>query len=562
MTRLKTSIALVLALTAVAMGLIAPAPLRAQTAAEPDWYWEGTVTYAQKSTASDGDWWDLKYNMTISGAGANDPGDGHDSPGDVWLHADTTGSSSGYSVDGSTCRAEKRHAATEVTGRQPAGGYGFIPYLGVELEVSPSYGNYFVWPSGVTVEGTTTTSYTGPAGCRQGTETTVYRNWGGSDRTQAQPLGTNPMHLIGSVAGTGPYGGTVTWDLRLVAPDADSDNWPDFWDNCPSVSNNDQGDDDKDGKGNACDAAPAPPSSPTPEADADGDGLSDADERNRGTDPNNPDTDGDGMSDGDEVAVGRDPLDPADADDSESTPPPSATVTRSGTGDIGLTCGTAKFTWHDVTVNPTFIKRGTGACTFLISNRVAQDLLTIAVESDTSLSEVIARLLESYGAAKAKGDEFSLQQYVVEMYSDRLYEAIRDLALERSLPALQDLFRAMGPGQLAADIGTVAGLAMVPIYIAFKISQIRLKGACIQVNLGGRGDLRMDTHLVYNPRFFEDRSRTVANVFKKDRRWGPDRVERRKLNLACTGRGLVNNTRPRDTAKVFDGSTTAILTTN
>lgn len=43
--------------------------------------------------------------------------------------------------------------------------------------------------------------------------------------------------------------------------------------------------------------------------DSDGDGLSDAEEIQLGTDPNNPDTDGGGVNDGDEVDNGTDPLD-------------------------------------------------------------------------------------------------------------------------------------------------------------------------------------------------------------------------------------------------------------
>jgi hypothetical protein len=47
--------------------------------------------------------------------------------------------------------------------------------------------------------------------------------------------------------------------------------------------------------------------------DSDRDGLTDAEEVNLGTDPNDPDTDGGGRSDGDEVLVdGTDPLNPAD----------------------------------------------------------------------------------------------------------------------------------------------------------------------------------------------------------------------------------------------------------
>ena len=44
--------------------------------------------------------------------------------------------------------------------------------------------------------------------------------------------------------------------------------------------------------------------------DADGDGLSDEEEAEFNTDPNNPDSDGDGLSDLEERDAGTDPLDP------------------------------------------------------------------------------------------------------------------------------------------------------------------------------------------------------------------------------------------------------------
>lgn len=47
-----------------------------------------------------------------------------------------------------------------------------------------------------------------------------------------------------------------------------------------------------------------------PYPDSDGDGLTDAEEEDLGTDPQNPDTDGDGLPDGAELAVGTDPRNP------------------------------------------------------------------------------------------------------------------------------------------------------------------------------------------------------------------------------------------------------------
>jgi len=49
-----------------------------------------------------------------------------------------------------------------------------------------------------------------------------------------------------------------------------------------------------------------------PQGDTDGDGLSDSEEDDLGTDPNDPDTDGDGYEDGDEVDNNSDPTNPND----------------------------------------------------------------------------------------------------------------------------------------------------------------------------------------------------------------------------------------------------------
>ena len=47
-------------------------------------------------------------------------------------------------------------------------------------------------------------------------------------------------------------------------------------------------------------------------ADSDGDGVSDAEEEELGTNPNEEDSDGDGYTDGEEIEQGFDPIDPDD----------------------------------------------------------------------------------------------------------------------------------------------------------------------------------------------------------------------------------------------------------
>jgi hypothetical protein len=65
----------------------------------------------------------------------------------------------------------------------------------------------------------------------------------------------------------------------------------------------------------------AGPANQNPNADPDGDGLTNAEEEQLGTDPNNIDTDGDGVNDGDEDDQGSNPNDPND-----NQPPPNGTV--------------------------------------------------------------------------------------------------------------------------------------------------------------------------------------------------------------------------------------------
>ena len=128
--------------------------------------------------------------------------------------------------------------------------------------------------------------------------------------------GSQPCSLVfacSNRSGVGPGDpgttGTVTWDLTLCDPDADSDT--DELSDCREVEiGTDPHDLDTDDDG-LTDGDEVLRRGTLPlKWDTDGDGLSDGEEISLGTDPLNPDTDGDGLSDGEEIDLGTDPLNP------------------------------------------------------------------------------------------------------------------------------------------------------------------------------------------------------------------------------------------------------------
>ena len=107
--------------------------------------------------------------------------------------------------------------------------------------------------------------------------------------------------------------------------DSDGDGEPDTTDNCPTVANAGQANNDLDGQGDACDSDDDNDGMPDSYEitnglnplddpldtdaglDKDGDGLANLEEFQLGTRADNVDTDGDGFNDGDEVLAGMDP---------------------------------------------------------------------------------------------------------------------------------------------------------------------------------------------------------------------------------------------------------------
>lgn len=131
--------------------------------------------------------------------------------------------------------------------------------------------------------------------------------------------------------------------LNVVTVDSDNDGILNDIDNCPTVSNPAQADVDSDNIGDACDTG-----------DYDNDGLSDQQEFQLGTDPNNPDTDNDGTPDGQDSNPLDDTINKANQTIS-FTPPASKTL---GEPDFAISA-TGGDSGNPVTLNSTT----SGICT-------------------------------------------------------------------------------------------------------------------------------------------------------------------------------------------------------
>jgi hypothetical protein len=110
---------------------------------------------------------------------------------------------------------------------------------------------------------------------------------------------------MGDADGDGLLNGDETgvWNTNPNDADSDNDGYSDYSEVIDFQTNPNNPND-----------KPSVPTTTEPPPDADGDGLTDAEEAQLGTNPNNQDTDGDTYADGGEVLSGTDPLDPNDPD--------------------------------------------------------------------------------------------------------------------------------------------------------------------------------------------------------------------------------------------------------
>lgn len=212
-----------------------------------------------------------------------------------------------------------------------------------------------------------------------------------------------------------------------------------------------------------------------------------------------------------------------------SSPIGASPTTKSlGTGDIGITCGTTTFDWYDNTSRPTSVMRGEKVCVVVLSNRVLQEVLDLAIENGRTLSDMFSELI----AQELREQGFRAAKKTVARYT-------LTRTLQKLLPhAARFIGRASG-------IYTAAELSYYPaqaLVAGIVVDQIRNQGGCMQIVADADGDqLKTSWNLVYNPAHWRgERFATEAHVWdriERTRRF--DEQKPRDLGMSCTKAGLV-----------------------
>jgi hypothetical protein len=381
-------------------------------------------------------------------------------------------------------------------------------------------------------------------------------NGGVPDQTQppAEPLGSDPTHLIGSWHATqyGPeFSFNYSWDLHLVGG-----------------------------------------------SDTDGDGLSDYLERvEYGTDPNNPDTDGDGYTDGEEVAAGTNPLDPGSHPEPKTTGGPGsggsgpsggdspgsgggpsgggpgslgggpgllATVSNTGSGQLVLDCGKARIDYYAITHEPTGIKKNDHVCAVLVSNQLAQELLAESVNGVGALSGVFgAYFLKYYLMNFDHVTEAAAEAYVRHYVTKNLQPInLSSTLIKQLFPAFEQAFSTTNA---LVTLGKAVALTAIPFAVTFEVEQIQDDNACVGFMLDlTPSHISAGDTLAYNPAHVvnlkNDGYLTRVYTYERHQRsFRFDSFQRRNFSLTCSRSGLAERDSPRNNAQLLSGAIVKVV---
>ncbi|MEW6581628.1 MAG: hypothetical protein AB1416_02555 [Actinomycetota bacterium] len=238
-------------------------------------------------------------------------------------------------------------------------------------------------------------------------------------------------------------------------------------------------------------------------------------------------------------------------------PDPRAEPEPSGGFDVASTCGTAKFTFYSVSGERGFVRKGRRACVYLVSNRMARQLVKMAYNSKGNVTDAFVEVL---GVAARAAKEVDPNSETLEKWiGDRLPHLPSRWELVEYVVSdfVRDAHATAGRANPLLLVGESAGLLAIPLRTLHRIHQIEAKGACLQFVVGVRDrTAHVDSKIVYNPTHFTGRTGTYARVNRRDRRLGLDRYPAEYLNLSCGRDGMVRVTPRRDTGAVFSGDKT------
>jgi hypothetical protein len=210
--------------------------------------------------------------------------------------------------------------------------------------------------------------------------------------------------------------------------------------------------------------------------------------------------------------------------------------------DIGVTCGTARFTFYEVTLTATSVKKGDRACVWVLSNRASKELLALAVQTGTAVGPLFASKIATLAGIKLAN---KIITKTVSWANMKVLAKVMPRAVAW-ISANDNVF----------TVGKIVALAGIPIVGAKTFLQITDHNACFA--LGVEFD---DGKVHVTPRFLvnigtvnssKDENVTIARINQKvAKTLAADDIIQHPLNLQCGHRGAVEIGPARSTSKVF-----------
>lgn len=225
---------------------------------------------------------------------------------------------------------------------------------------------------------------------------------------------------------------------------------------------------------------------------------------------------------------------------------PTAPSPTSRPKDIGVTCGTARFTFYEVTLEATSVQKGDGACVWVLSNRASKELLALAVQTGKTVGELFGSELAVLAGKKIAGPAGSL---IVQQANLRVLKSV--------MPAAAATIAKLNSIVLT---GKIVALAGIPIVAAKTFLQITDHNACFAfgVEFDSSGKVHVTPRFLFNIDAVNSTKGEVATIARINQKvaktLGLDDVTQHPLNLQCGHRGAVEIGPLRSTSKVFSNT--------